>query len=57
MCFNTKRVIRTTGTALVAFFSALLGYFFTISFSKETILHFIIIVLIILVGGALSSYE
>lgn len=57
MKLNIKRAIRALGIAMVAFFSALLGYVFTLQYNKETWSYFWMVVIFILIGGVLSSLD
>lgn len=51
------KILRIIGNSLVAFFSALLGWFFSTPFSQDTIIYFVLIVLGIVVGAILSLVE
>jgi len=55
MKINKKMFRRTIGLALVAFASSLLGYFWQINYSSETISDFVILILLMVVGALLSS--
>lgn len=57
MCLNLKRAIRTIGGSLVAVFSALLGWFFTQSPQDYNFLYLFGIIGLIVIGGALASWE
>lgn len=57
MAFSQERLIRTIGTSVVAFSSALLGFIFNLETNLVTINYFIIIMLVLIIGGAMACYE
>jgi len=54
---NGIRLRRTIGGAMVAFFSALLGWAFSLPVTKENSLGFITTILLILIGALLAAWD
>jgi len=57
MRINKSILRRVTGIAITSFCSALLGWFFFLNFSKETIPYFFLLLLGIFGGAIISSWD